>query len=183
MQDSNLCWTSFVSAEIILPIMITINNMWPSAKPCAVKPSWMKEMWLPLSSNTSYRVCPWNHPDSLHSAAACLWFQCHGQLMCDKFFIETCLQGFSHAWSLLLPAVGPSACWMFSLEGLLCGPLVLPGDLPVGGRGKVLPTCVSHITLVILAFVFAYLCVCSKVLATFQIVITSLLHFLSLYTQ
>ena len=51
------------------------------------------------------------------------------------------------------------------------------------GRGKVLSACVSHITLVILIFVFAYLCTCSQVLATFHIMITSLLNFLSLHTQ
>ena len=51
------------------------------------------------------------------------------------------------------------------------------------GRGNVLAPCVSHITLVILVFVFAYLCICSQVLATFYTMVTSLLNFLSLHTQ
>ena len=81
--------------------------------------------------------------------------------MCDKVFVETCLHGRSHAWSLFLPAVGSFACEIFSLEGLLCGPLVLPRDLPVGGeRQRPPPLCLSHhsghLSLCVCLFVYLF---------------------------
>ena len=101
-----------------VPKWLAMSAMWTSAKPCTMKPSWVTEMWLPLSSDISCTVCPWNHSVPLHSEAALLWFQCYRPLR-DTHTLGLCC---SQKWVHLLVKI-------FSFGGPLCDHLMFPKDL------------------------------------------------------
>lgn len=116
-----------------------------------------------------------------------VWVPVRGYSVIDlhvwrKPFVEACLHAQSQPWSLLLPAVGSFACEIFSLNGLLCGHLVLPKDVQVGGEmaGPLHP-CLSHhcgpLSL-------CTLLICSKqTMAAFYTSKTPLLNLSGLHTQ
>lgn len=108
------------------PSWITISTMWPSSKPCAVKTSWMKEMRLPFKQH-ELEGLSLNHPDFLHSAAACLWFQCHGQLMWTNSLLKLVCRD-AHTLGLVATSSGSICLLNVSWRSPLCGPLTCWGE-------------------------------------------------------